>query len=115
MLEGDEKWGAFYNCQAYLLPSHQENFGIAIVEALACEKAVLITDKVNIYREIEEGGGGLVSADTFNGVLGVLKKWEALSKTEQEEMGKNAFLLYQKHFDVKSAAEKLNKVLKSLI
>ena len=57
----------------------------------------------------------MVSADTFNGVLGVLKKWEALSKNEQEEMGKNAFLLYQKHFDVKSAAEKLNKVLKSLI
>lgn len=115
MLQGEEKWGAFYNCQAYLLPSHQENFGIAIVEALACEKAVLITDKVNIYREIEDGGGGFVSADTFHGVLGILKKWEALSTNEKAEMGKNAFLIYKKHFDVKSTAERLNKVLKSLI
>ncbi|OCB71874.1 hypothetical protein B0A79_14745 [Flavobacterium piscis] len=115
MLQGDEKWGAFYNCEAYLLPSHQENFGIAIVEALACEKAVLITDKVNIYREIEDGGGGFVGADTFNGILGILKKWEALNKNEKTEMGKNAFSLYQKHFDVKSTAQRLNKVLKSLI
>jgi glycosyltransferase involved in cell wall biosynthesis len=115
MLQGKEKWGAFYNCQAYLLPSHQENFGIAIVEALACEKPVLITNKVNIYREIEDGGGGLVSNDTYEGVLEVLKKWEGLSQSEQTEMGENAFTLYQNHFNIKSAAERLNKVLKSLI
>lgn len=115
MLQGSEKWGAFYNCQAYLLPSHQENFGISIVEALACKKPVLITDKINIYREIEEGGGGLVSDDTFKGVLNVLKKWEALSQTDKTEMGNKAFVLYQNHFNIKSAAERLNKVLKSII
>ena len=58
MLSGDSKWGAFYNCEAYLLPSHQENFGIAIVEAMACKKPVLITKNINIWREIDEGNGG---------------------------------------------------------
>ncbi|MGZ4090888.1 MAG: glycosyltransferase, partial [Bacteroidia bacterium] len=31
MLSGDVKWGALYNCEAFILPSHQENFGIAVV------------------------------------------------------------------------------------
>ena len=53
MLSGDLKWGAFYASDVFILPSHQENFGVAIAEALACSIPVLITDKVNIWREIK--------------------------------------------------------------
>src|SRR5207237_540512 len=42
MLSGSLKWGAFEAAEAFVLPSHQENFGIAVVEALACGKPVLI-------------------------------------------------------------------------
>ncbi len=35
MLTGDIKWSAFYNCEAFILPSHQENFGISVVEAIS--------------------------------------------------------------------------------
>ena len=54
MLSGDLKWGAFHACEVFCLPSHQENFGIAVVEAMACSRPVLISDKVNIWREIAE-------------------------------------------------------------
>lgn len=115
MLTGMAKWGAFYNCNAYILPSHQENFGIAIVEALACKKPVLITDKINIYKEIEDGGGGIVSDDSYDGILEIIKKWEVLSDVQKNEMALNAYILYEKHFNIESAAKRLNKVLKSLI
>lgn len=36
MLTGNPKWGALSAAEAFVLPSHQENFGIAVVEALAC-------------------------------------------------------------------------------
>jgi glycosyltransferase involved in cell wall biosynthesis len=39
MLRGDLKWGAYYGCEAFILPSHQENFGITVAEALACFRA----------------------------------------------------------------------------
>ena len=45
MLRGDMKWGAFYAAEAFILPSHQENFGIAVAEALGCGRPVLISDK----------------------------------------------------------------------
>lgn len=35
MIGGDLKWGALRGCDAFVLPSHQENFGISVVEALA--------------------------------------------------------------------------------
>ncbi len=42
MLQGDAKWGAFHGSKAFCLPSHKENFGIAVVEAMVCVKPVLI-------------------------------------------------------------------------
>ena len=61
MLRGNLKWGSFYSCEAFILPSHQENFGIAVAEALACGKPVLLSNKVNIAAEIERDGVGLWS------------------------------------------------------
>ena len=80
MLTGHAKWGAFYGAEAFILPSHQENFGIAVVEALACGKPVLISKQVNIWHEIIEGGGGLVEEDTTAGTLRLLESWQRLSK-----------------------------------
>jgi hypothetical protein len=75
MLSGAAKWGALYGCEAFVLPSHQENFGIAVVEALACGKPVLISDQVNIWREIVEDGAGLVEGDAEEGVEKLLRKF----------------------------------------
>ena len=75
MLEGDAKWGALYGCEAFVLPSHQENFGIAVVEALACGKPVLISDQVNIWREIVGDDAGLVGEDTEEGVEKLLRQF----------------------------------------
>lgn len=112
MLSGDNKWGAFYNCKCFVLPSHQENFGIAIVEAMACRKPVLITNKVNIWREIESEGGGLIANDTEEEIYKQLKKFLSLSEKEKTEMGENAFFAYQKHFSIEKAAEKMIEALK---
>ena len=41
MLQGDLKWGAFRAADAFILPSHQENFGIVVAEALSANLPVL--------------------------------------------------------------------------
>ena len=60
MISGDLKWGTLREAEVFVLPSHQENFGIAVVEALGCGTPVLISRPVNIWREIESSGAGLV-------------------------------------------------------
>ncbi len=115
MLTGNAKWGAFYNCEAYLLPSHQENFGIAIVEAMACKKPVLITKNVNIWKEIHEGGGGWVfSFEENNGLKKNLSEIIEQSDESFTAKGRRAFETYQNNFDIEICANKFIQTLKSI-
>ena len=113
MLTGDAKWGAFYCCDAFVLPSHQENFGIAVVEALACGKPVLISNQINIHTEIANSNAGFVADDTTIGTEQLLTKWNSLSSDEKAEMSKNARKCYEKYFAVHPAVEKLLAAISS--
>ena len=59
MLTGRAKLAAFRDASLFVLPSSSENFGIAVVEAMACGTPVLVSDRVNIWREIVEDGAGV--------------------------------------------------------
>ena len=107
MLTGDLKWGLLRLAEAFVLPSHQENFGIAVAEALACGTPVLISNKVNIWREIAQDRAGLVEADDEPGTTRLLEGWLGLPLGEQEEMRKNAQTCFQSRFEVTRAAEGL--------
>lgn len=115
MLKSEAKWGAFYNSEAFVLPSHQENFGIAIVEAMACSKAVLITDKVNIWQEIKNGDGGIVVNDDFDGVKSALVKWLSFTNEERRKKGERAYEVYTSFFSVKTAALRFKTIFENNI
>lgn len=112
MLTEDAKWGAFYNAEAFILPSHQENFGIAVAESLACSKPVIITNKVNIWREIESMNGGIVTNDDLDGVIEGLTKWIELAETARSIMRENAFNTYKKYFTAEATSKKFVEVIK---
>jgi glycosyltransferase involved in cell wall biosynthesis len=59
MLIGADKLAAFSAASMFALTSYSENFGIAIVEAMAAGLPVIVSDQVNIHREID-GGGAIV-------------------------------------------------------
>lgn len=104
MLSGDAKWGAFYESEAFILPSHQENFGIAVVEALACNKPVLISNKINIWREIEKGKGGIVKSDSQKNTYQLLKDWLSLNENQKNTMVLAAKKVYLENFTIEKAA-----------
>ena len=112
MLINDSKWGAFYSCDAFILPSHQENFGIAVVEAMACGKPTLISDQVNIWREIDKENAGIVYPDTPEGTLKMILKWAKMSGDERLRMGENAKTAYKNYFTVENTSERLLNALK---
>lgn len=60
MLTGDDKLGALAAADVWALPSHTENFGIAVVEALAAGLPVVVSPAVNIAPEMTAAGAGSV-------------------------------------------------------
>ncbi len=114
ILQGDAKWGALHCCEALILPSHQENFGIAVAEALSCGRPVLISDKVNIFREVEAARAGLVTSNDMEGVTSLLQCWVKLEILDCHEMARNAQRLFHERFHNKTIALHLLKVLKQV-
>ena len=111
MLSGDKKWGAYHASEAFILPSHQENFGIVVAESLSTSTPVLITNKVNIWREIDADSSGFVENDDVEGVVNLLTKWLGLACDEKIGMSIAAQRCYTKRFSNKSANDSLVKVL----
>jgi glycosyltransferase involved in cell wall biosynthesis len=107
MLNEQLKWGALRAAEVLLLPSHQENFGISVVEALACAVPVLISDKVNIWREIVADDAGMAEADTPDGTTKLLRRWLALDTEARLQMKLQAAGCYQRHFHMSAAAQRL--------
>jgi glycosyltransferase involved in cell wall biosynthesis len=105
MLSGDAKWGALYGCEAFVLPSHQENFGIAVVEALACGKPVLISNQVNIWSEISNENAGIIRSDSLAGTYEMLLNYLKLDNNEKDILSLNAITCYRRHFDISQIAK----------
>ncbi|RYY63083.1 MAG: glycosyltransferase [Chitinophagaceae bacterium] len=112
MLQGDEKWQAIRGAGAFILPSHQENFGISVAEALACGRPVLISDQVNIWKEISRAGAGIVKKDDLDGSRQLLVEWMAMGEEARVLMGNNAANCFETNYTIASAARKLAAVLK---
>jgi glycosyltransferase involved in cell wall biosynthesis len=111
MLQGTARWGAIRGAEAFVLPSHQENFGLAVTEAMACGVPVLISDKVEIWPEIQRSGAGFVEADTAEGTERLLRRFLALSDPERQAMGRSAREAFQRNFHIERTARGLLRIL----
>lgn len=90
MVQGEIKQSLYQAADAFVLPSHHENFGIALVEAMMCGSPVLTSKSVNIWPEVEKLGGLIVehSVTGFkSGLTQLLDELPARGKqaTEQRE------------------------------
>lgn len=112
MLRGDLKWGAFRAASAFILPSHQENFGIVVAEAMACGQPILTTSKVNTWREVVDSGAGFVVNDDLGGVTELLEKFVSLSDDEKQRMGICARRGFTEKFDIGAFAPRLIEALR---
>lgn len=116
MISGDDKWGAFQASDVFILPSHQENFGIAVAEALSCSKPVLLSHAVNISEQILLDGSGYVEADTLDGVTKLLQKWISTDLHSRRVMSLSAASTFSSRFHidkcVRSIAECIHASIK---
>jgi glycosyltransferase involved in cell wall biosynthesis len=111
MLEGEMKRDAFIAADAFILPSHQENFGMSVAEALSFGAPVLISNRVNIWREIDADRAGYVENDDLKGTLRLIERWLNTNEAERATMRENARRCFQSRFEINRAAASLVRVL----
>lgn len=114
MLSGAAKWGAYDASEVFVLPSHQENFGIVVAEALASGKPVLTTHNVNTWQEIHNDQAGIIEPDTPEGTLRLLERWLALDADGKRVMGERALQCFEAHFEVGQVTEHLIRALEDV-
>jgi glycosyltransferase involved in cell wall biosynthesis len=113
MLNDELKWGALHSTDCLILPSHSENFGVVVTEALACGVPVIITDKVNIWREIENSKAGFICSDDVSSLSSAIQKWLDLDDDEKKRMGANAKSCFARYFEINSSAKKYIEIIQN--
>ncbi len=111
MLQGELKQAALTSADAFILPSHQENFGMSVVEALAAGLPVLISDRVNIWREVVEDDAGYVENDDLAGTTRLIERWINASPAESETMRTKAQECFARRFEIGHATDSLLSIL----
>lgn len=104
---GPEKWRAYRMAELFVLPSHQENFGIVVAEALAVGLPVCISNRINIWKEVADSAAGLVCDDDVQSLDRALEGWNRLSGEERDEYGVRARACFEAHFHIRQAASRL--------
>ena len=99
-LSNDLKWGAICASQGTVLASNGENFGVAVVESLACSKPVLTTTKVNIYKEIISNKAGFISTNNPTSFEKILSKFINIKKKDLLTLNKNSNKCFNKCFNI---------------
>lgn len=113
MVSGDAKWGAFYASEAFILPSHQENFGIAVAEAMSCGTPVLLSDKVNIAEDIANDHAGFMEPDTAEGTLRLLERWIGTPSDMRAAMEERARKAFRQRYDMRENARTILRLFES--
>jgi glycosyltransferase involved in cell wall biosynthesis len=113
-LDKQRKWMALRDADLFVLPSYDENFGLAVVEALGMSVPVVISDRVGIHHEVRECGAGLVvrcDAQEIADAIGKLLDDGAL----RLRMGENGRRLVEQKFTWPKVASRLIDLYKVIV
>ena len=114
LLVGRDKWGAYRDAEAFLLPSYSENFGMVVVEAMAMGTPVIISDKVGIYKEIKENEAGVVARTNKESLYQGMRKVLA-DRNFAQKIARNGKKLVEKNYDIKEVARKMEEMYANII
>jgi glycosyltransferase involved in cell wall biosynthesis len=115
MLIDDDKEAAFALASVFVSPSHHENFGMAVVEALARGVPVIATNKVNIHALLSSADAAIVCDDTVEGVSQALHRWMSMTDEARASLRTRQLEAFERLFSVEQTAARLDSVLAEAI
>lgn len=114
MLDSSAVREAYRAAELLVLPSLQENFGIAVAEAMAAGCPVVVSNKVNLAQEISEAEAGLVCLPEVESTAQAMKQILE-DKTLRNRMSDNGHSLVLNKFTWDKIANELLVVLEDIL
>ena len=111
---GDEKWRLFQTSDFFVLPTHSENFGLAIAESLASGTPV-ITTVGTPWSDLNSSEAGAWIEIGTEPLVETLRRFLSLSDEDLETMGKNGRKLIETKYSAKVMAEEMMEVYQSIV
>jgi glycosyltransferase involved in cell wall biosynthesis len=113
-LSGADRLRAYSGSDLFVLPSYSENFGMTVVEAMACGLPVVISDKVGICREVEDNKAGVVVQANAQGVYQGIRRF--LDDDDARRVcAENGKRLVKERYDVSQVAEDMIGLYRSIV
>ena len=109
---GNEKWRLFQSSDFFVLPTHSENFGLAIAESLASGTPV-ITTVGTPWTDLNDTDSGACIEIGTQPLVDALRKFLTLSDAELETMGRNGRKLIEEKYSSRVMAKEMMEVYRS--
>jgi len=114
MLSGGEKLAVLRDSDVFVLPSYSENFGIAVVEAMTCGLPVVISNKVNIWREVAGVKAGIITdCDSHRVAEAIVRLLD--NRSLRVEMGKRGKKLVEEKYSWPELAKQIIEVYERIL
>lgn len=114
MLLDADKLSAFYGSDLFVLPSYGENFGIAVLEAMACGLPVIITNRVGLFHDVKEYRAGIITnCDQKEIAEAMLELLD--SENTGKAMGENGRRLAKDKFTNDEVADRAVRVYREIL
>ena len=112
-VDGAAKARTFDDADVFVLPSHTENFGIAVAEAMAAGLPVVVSDQVGLAESVQAADAGIVVPRDAAAIAGALERLMH-DGAARERLGRNARALIAERFSWARTSEGLLALYREL-
>jgi len=113
-LDGKDKINAFCSSSVFILPSYSENFGMAVIEAMAAGLPVVVSNRVAISNEISQWKAGIIIGCSEKEVYEGLKKAINLDDNIKNRMVARGKSMVKELYDINRVADRIIELYRDI-